>query len=55
MGGATTIPVTEILAYCELFKIAQLEERSRIFRYVGEMDSVVLDHYAKQSAKNSSK
>lgn len=48
-GGALPIPVTEILAYCELFYIAQLEERTRLFRYINRLDDAYLDHVAEKS------
>jgi hypothetical protein len=51
MGGALPIPVTEILAYCELFYIAQLDERERIFRYVNRLDDAYLAHVAEKTKK----
>lgn len=53
MAGALPIQVSEILAYCTLFKIDPLHERVLIFRYVTEMDSVFLAHLAKKQAQAS--
>ena len=55
MGGALPIPVSEILAYCELFYIAQLDERARLFRYVNRLDGAYLNWAAERSKSNSSK
>lgn len=55
MGGALPIPVSEILAYCELFYIAQLDERARLFRYVNSLDNAYLDWAAERSKSNSQK
>lgn len=55
MGGALSIPVSEILSYCKLFYIATLDERERLFRYVNGMDNAYLDYAAEQSKKNSTK
>lgn len=55
-AGALPIPVSEILSYCELFYIAQLEERARLFRYVNRLDEAYLDHAAeKAKSRNSPK
>lgn len=53
MGGALAIPVTEILAYCELYYIAQLTDRDRLFRYVRSIDSAYLEHIAQQQKKSA--
>lgn len=50
-AGAMPIPVTEILAYCDLFKIDTLHERAQIFRYVTQMDSAYLAHVASKTSK----
>ncbi len=55
MVGALPIPVAQILAYCELFKIHPLHERAQIFQYVQQMDSVFLTHVAKKHAKPAPK
>jgi len=55
MAGALPIPVSEILAYCELFYIAQLDERARLFRYVNRLDNAYLDWAAERSKSNSPK
>lgn len=55
MSGAMPIPLTEIVAYCNLFYIAQLEEREQLLRYVSSMDRVYLEFAAKQAKSNSPK
>jgi hypothetical protein len=55
MGGAMPIPVSEILAFCNLFYIAQLNERERIFRYVNSLDNAYLEYQAEKSKSNSTK
>lgn len=48
MAGALPVPVSEILAYCDLYQIAELNERDRIFRYVNRMDEAYLKHTAEK-------
>lgn len=51
MAGPLPIPVSEILAYCELFKIQTIHERAQVFRSVTSLDNVYLTHVSKKSAK----
>ena len=51
MAGALPIPVSEILAYCELFKIQTLHERAQAFRFVSTLDIAYLTHISKKNAK----
>lgn len=55
MGGALPIPVSEILAFCNLFYISGLSERERLFKYVHRLDSAYLDHAAEKAKSSSSK
>ncbi len=55
MAGPLPIPVSEILAYCNLFQIVKLDERERIFRYINCLDNAYLDHAAEKSKANSPK
>lgn len=48
MAGALPIPVNQILAYCDLYQIAELNERDRIFRYVNRLDEAYLKHVAEK-------
>lgn len=43
-AGGLPIPVSEILAYCELFYIQKLQERERIFHHVAALDACFLKH-----------
>ena len=51
MGGPLPIPVSEILAYCDLFYIAELNARERLFKYLKRLDNTYLDHVAEKSKK----
>lgn len=53
MNGPLAIPVSEILSYCELFYIAKLNERERLFRYVNSLDSAYLDYVAEKLKSKS--
>lgn len=55
MAGALPIPVSEIKAYCELFNIAELEERSRILRYVKVLDNAYLTYVSEKQKKPQGK
>ena len=46
MGGASAIPISEVLAFCELLGIANLRERAKYLRIVRELDRICLDHWA---------
>lgn len=48
MHGALPIKVSEILAYCELFKVSSLQERSQIFRFVTALDGTYMEHVEKK-------
>lgn len=53
MGGAGPIPLTEILAYMQMFEISDVDERTWLLRVVGKMDSVYLAHNAKKNELKS--
>lgn len=55
MGGPLPVPVSEILAYCQLFYIAKLNERERLFRYINSLDNAYLDYVGEQSKSKSAK
>lgn len=46
MGGASPIPISEVLAFCELLGIANLRERAKYLRLVRELDKICLDHWS---------
>lgn len=55
-GLALPIPLSEVLAYCELFGIAGLEERDRLYRMIRAMDTTFRKVVADQAkAKKPSK
>lgn len=45
-GGAAPIPISEVLAFCELLGIANLRERAKYLRLVKELDKICLDHWS---------
>ena len=51
MAGPLPIPVSEILSYCILFKIDNLTERERIFRFVTRLDEAYLEHVESKRKK----
>lgn len=46
--GVGAVPISEILAYCELVKIDSIEDRSDLAYIVSEMDSVFMEHFNKK-------
>lgn len=48
MAGALPLKVSEISAYCDLFKIQSLTERERLFDYVTSLDDAYLEYVAKR-------
>ena len=42
------IPLTEVLAYMQMFVIEQEDERRELLRYVQVLDRVFLDHVKKE-------
>ena len=55
MGVAAAIPVSEVLAFCELVGIAIREERVKYLDLVQELDQICLEHWAKEASKKSPK
>lgn len=55
MAGALPIPASEILAYCSLYQIAELNERDRIFRYVTRLDETFLQVSAEKAKSKPGK
>jgi hypothetical protein len=51
MGGPLAIPVSEILAYCYLFKISKVNERDRLLRYVTMIDNAYLEYVGEKRKK----
>lgn len=49
MGGPLPVPISEILAYCHLFYITNVDEREQLLRYVVSIDNAYLEHAAEQS------
>ena len=50
--GIGAIPVSEILAYCELFRIDGEDEREDMLYYVSELDMEYLGHVNKDAPKH---
>jgi hypothetical protein len=53
MAGALPLKVSEIAAYCELFKIHSLNERERLFDCITTLDDVYLEHVANKQKANT--
>ncbi|WP_244388284.1 phage tail assembly chaperone [Pyramidobacter piscolens] len=53
--GAGAIPVSEVLAYCDLMKIGDVEERSDILYLIQAMDNVFLSEINKTKSKTKAK
>lgn len=51
MGSALPIPVTEIKAYCDMFDITLLDDRSRFLKYIRSMDNAYLELAQKEPEK----
>ena len=51
MGGRSAIPISEILAFCQLVGIASKEERLKYLSLIQELDQICLEHWAEESAK----
>lgn len=51
MGSALPIPVTEIKAYCDMFDITLLDDRSRFLKYIRSMDNAYLELSQKEPEK----
>lgn len=47
MGGAMPIPVSEVLAYCNLICLRDVGLRMSVLRIVQALDAVYLDHFRK--------
>jgi hypothetical protein len=55
MGGPLPLKVSEILAYCTLFEIRQVEERGRLFDHITNLDDTYLDYLAKKNKASDAK
>lgn len=53
MAGALPLKVSEISAYCELFKIHSLIERERLFDCVTTLDDAYLEYAAKRQSSQT--
>jgi len=51
MGGRSAIPVSEVLAFCQLVGIASREERLKYLSLIQELDQICLEHWADEAAK----
>jgi hypothetical protein len=49
MGGAGPIPLSEILAYMQMFEITDLDERASFLRTMGRLDAVYLEAQHKKA------
>jgi hypothetical protein len=49
MSGALPIPISEIRAYCELFKIHDVEDIESLLNGINSLDQVYLDYVAEKS------
>lgn len=48
--GAASVPISEILAYCELYGINDINERSDLVYIMAEMNSEFIEHFSKKKA-----
>lgn len=48
MGAPMPIPLSEILAYCDLYRIHDLDERHEIVTFIQAMDRTYLDRARKE-------
>lgn len=49
--GMGAIPVSEVLAYCALLGISDLDQRERILGAIQRLDAEFLKHHAEKSKK----
>ena len=49
--GIGAIPVSEVLAYCALMGISDLDQRERLLRAIQRLDEVFLKHHAEEQKK----
>ena len=47
--GVGAIPVSEVLAYCELLQIRSLWQRERLLRTIQRLDAEIMKHHAEQA------
>lgn len=57
MGGSGPIPVSEVLAYCQLINMDDIDDRLMLLGFISKMDSVWLKHQEKvqKAAEEKSK
>ena len=56
MNGPLSISITELLAYCELVGLTNLETREDLFHFLSVLDQIALeDYYKKQKANSKTK
>ena len=55
MGGPGPIPLSEILAYCDIYRIEDLDERDELVTFVRAMDQAYLEHVTKDTGKGKAK
>lgn len=48
MGGPGPIPISEVLAYCQYYEIAGVEERAEFFSIMKSLDNVFLEEQSKK-------
>ncbi len=49
MSGPTSIPMSEFRAYCDLFKVHDVEHIEALWRHIRNLDNVYLEYVAEQS------
>jgi hypothetical protein len=54
-NSAAAIPVSEVLAYCQLMGIVNQRLRSKYLSLVQDMDRICLDHWAEIQKKQAAK
>lgn len=49
--GAGAVPISEILAYCQLYGVNNINERSDLVYIMAEMDGELIEHFNKKKSK----
>lgn len=47
-GSPLPIPISEVLAYCEMFGVADMDARERLFKMIRTMDNTFREAISKQ-------
>ena len=51
-GGPQPIPVSELLAYCELMRIRELDQRQALLQIVQTLDATFIEHQVRKIRRN---